>query len=104
MTEAEIAAIVDVVKKAQVSVRPRKKTKRASKSKLSDSERAAFMARNNAECVSAFTAAGYKDVKPRVNVLTYKKWLEKGRKVREGEKSVRVGMFALFHEDQTDDL
>lgn len=58
--------------------------------------------KNNALVVEAFTKAGYADVQPRVNVLTYDKWLEKGRRVRKGEKSIRVGNFALFHLDQTD--
>jgi hypothetical protein len=70
--------------------------------KLTDEQRAAFMAQNDTECVKVFTAAGYSDVKPRENVLTYKRWLEKGRIVKKGEKSHRVGSFNLFHFNQTD--
>ena len=68
---------------------------------------------NDAECIKVFTAAGYKDVQPRVNVLTYGKvkpdgkitgWLGVGRKVKAGETGHRVGPFVLFHIDQTDPL
>lgn len=38
------------------------------------------------------------DIQLRVNVLPFKKWLENGRVVRKGEKSVR----GLFHISQTD--
>ena len=60
--------------------------------------------KNNELTVEAFTKAGYTDVQPRVNVLTYGKWEEQGRRVRKGEKSVRVGNFALFHLTQTDPI
>ena len=53
---------------------------------------------------SLFAAAGIADVKPRVNVLTYNKWIAAGRLVRKGEKAVKVGPFALFHVSQTDPL
>lgn len=68
---------------------------------------------NDEECIRKFTAAGYKDVKPRVNVLTYGKtkpdgtqtgWKSKGRQVRKGEKGLSVGPFVLFHESQTDPI
>ena len=54
------------------------------------------------ECIRVLKAAGYKVVEPRFNVLTYKKWLEKGRRVKKGEKGFSVGPFKLFHEDQTE--
>jgi hypothetical protein len=57
---------------------------------------------NNEECIRVFKAAGYKVVEPRSNVLTYKKWLERGRRVKKGEKGFSVGPFKLFHEDQTE--
>jgi hypothetical protein len=57
---------------------------------------------NDEECIRVFKAAGYKVVEPRFNVLTYKKWLEKGRRVKKGEKGFSVGPFRLFHEDQTE--
>jgi outer membrane murein-binding lipoprotein Lpp len=57
---------------------------------------------NDEECIRVFKAAGYKVVEPRFNVLTYKKWLEKGRRVKKGEKGFSVGPFKLFHENQTE--
>lgn len=71
--------------------------------KLTEAEKQVFAAKNDADCIAAFTAAGYKDVKPRENVLTYKKWFEKGKLVKKGEKAVRVGPFNLFHESQVSD-
>ena len=75
----------------------------------------------DAATVVAFTKAGYKDIQPRVNVLTYGKaadgdkpatgWLAQGRKVKAGEKSVHVkapGMkgkgIPLFHIMQTEEI
>lgn len=54
--------------------------------------------------VAACTKAGYKAPEPRFNILTYDKWTEKGRKVRRGEKGIKVAgrKTRLFHEDQTD--
>jgi hypothetical protein len=68
----------------------------------SSEESAARRKANNEECIQVFKAAGYKVVEPRFNVLTYKKWLQKGRRVKKGEKGFSVGPFKLFHEDQTE--
>lgn len=94
-----------------------KKGKKAKAEDLTDEQKAARkverMAANDAECIKVFTAAGFKDVRPRVNVLTYGKvkedgtktgWLDQGRKVKKGEKSHRVGNFNLFHIDQTENI
>lgn len=103
------------VKAAQkTAVKPKKgKKAKGGRQKMSDAEKALFIAQNDAECVKVFTKAGYKDVKPRVNVLTYGKvkedgtktgWLGQGRIVRKGERSLRVGPFNLFHISQTQEL
>ena len=55
-------------------------------------------------CIAAFEAKGYKDVQPKVNVMTYKAWVTKGRKVIPGQKGIKVGPFTLFHIDQTNGL
>lgn len=108
MNQAEIVAAV-VAAMAQQGAKPKvqAKGKRKAKAKggrkpLTDAEKAVFMARNDAEAVTAFAARGFQDVKPRENVLTYKKWFEKGRLVKKGEKAVRVGPFNLFHISQTE--
>lgn len=78
---------------------------------LTEEQKAARRALADAEVIKVFTAKGYKDVQPRVNVLTYGKlqpdgslsgWLGQGRRVKAGEKAIRVGPFALFHVDQTE--
>jgi hypothetical protein len=58
----------------------------------------------NALTVKAFRRAGYDDVQPRVNVKTYGLWAEAGRKVKEGEKSIKVKSLRLFHINQTEAL
>lgn len=112
MTPQEIQSLVagivaqtlkgGVPKAAKAPAKKAKGKKGKGRKPLTDAEKAVFMARNDAEAVTAFTAAGYKDVKPRENVLTYGKWGEKGRLVKKGEKAVRVGPFNLFHFDQTE--
>lgn len=85
----------------------KKTAKRGGKKTAAPKDEAAIEAsrlKNNELTVEAFTKAGYTDVQPRVNVLTYGKWEEQGRRVRKGEKSVRVGNFALFHVTQTDPI
>ena len=49
----------------------------------------------------AFAKAGYKNVEPNVNVLTFNKWMAAGRRVKEGERSTKVANLRLFHLDQT---
>jgi len=108
MTQAQmIAQAVAAVLAGKAPKSTKRKTKtKGKKAKgrepLTEAEKAVFMAQNDAKCVAAFAKAGKTDVKPRVNVLTYNKWVEQGRMVRKGEKSVKVGPFALFHIDQTD--
>lgn len=71
---------------------------------LSEADKAAYMAGNDAAAVEAFTKAGFKDVQPRVNVLTYNKWIAAGFKVKKGQKSIKVNNFPLFHQDQVEPL
>lgn len=110
MTKIPDTAMADQLLKAAAALIGANGTKKV---KATDGEKAARMAANDAECVRVFTAAGYKDVQPRVNVLTYGKekpdgtktgWLSQGRRVKRGEKGLRVGPFNLFHVDQTEAL
>jgi hypothetical protein len=50
--------------------------------------------------IRAFKRAGFGEVKPRVDVLTFNKWLEKGMRPKEGERAVKVKNLRLFHESQ----
>jgi hypothetical protein len=58
-------------------------------------------AENEWKTIKAFKKAGFKDVKPRENVLTFNKWMELGRRPVEGSKSLRINNLRLFHIDQT---
>ena len=93
--------------------RRRGKRKGAPRVKPTPEESEAHRKANDEECVRVFKAAGYTDVRPRVNVLVYGRqkpdgtltgWLSKGRRVKAGENSLRVGPFNLFHENQTEPL
>ena len=72
--------------------------------KLSDEEKAKNRAKTDAEAVKNFKAEGYKDVQPRINVMTYLKWVENGRRVKKGQKAIKCGSFPLFHVDQTEPI
>jgi hypothetical protein len=52
--------------------------------------------------IRAFKRAGFGEVVPRVDVMTYNKWLEAGFKVKTGEKAVKVKQFRLFHKTQVE--
>jgi antirestriction protein ArdC len=48
---------------------------------------------NDAAVIHAFAAAGYGEVIPRHDVLTYRAWLGAGRQVRKGEKATKVAVW-----------
>ena len=54
--------------------------------------------------VRAFKRAGFDDAKPRENILTYQKWIERGFRVKEGERAVKVKNFRLFHALQVEPI
>jgi hypothetical protein len=88
--------------KATVKAKGKKNARKPKgRQKLTDAEKAVFAAKNDADCITAFAAKGIQDVKPRENVLTYRKWFEKGRLVNKGVKATRVGPFNLFHISET---
>lgn len=82
----------------------RRRAKGKGRVKPTPEQSAANVAASEAECIRVLTAAGYKDVQPKKNVLTHKRWKAAGRIVRKGEKAHRVGPFNLFHIDQTDPI
>jgi hypothetical protein len=102
--EALAAMVSQAVAKALESKKSSKKEKGAKPGRkpLTDEQKAANRAKTDLATVTNFTAKGYKDVQPRVNVMTYNKWIENGRRVKKGEKSIVCGSFALFHKDQTE--
>ena len=50
----------------------------------------------------AFKKAGFGQVVPRVDCMTYNRWMANGFKVKPGEKSVKVAQFRLFHKSQVE--
>jgi hypothetical protein len=54
--------------------------------------------------IQAFKRKGFTDIRPRENVLTYAKWVEKGFKVKPGTKAVRIKSLRLFHETQVEPI
>lgn len=103
ITQAVLAVLGQQGAKSAKPAKARKaKAKKGGRKPLTEAEKAVFMAKNDMEAVAAFAARGIANVKPREDVLTYKKWFEKGRLVKKGEKAVRVGPFNLFHVSQTE--
>ncbi len=76
--------------------------KPGAKTKATEADVQKAVDRNTAACIKAFNDAGFANVQPRVNVLTFDKWLDKGFTVNKGEKAVQVGNFKLFHQDQVE--
>jgi hypothetical protein len=56
---------------------------------------------NDAKVLKVFKKAGFKDVRPRENVLTFNRWIAEGRRPTEGSKSLAVNNLRLFHISQT---
>jgi hypothetical protein len=105
MTEEQVAELI--TKAVATALQAKKGNKKAKAAKpgrkpLTDEQKAENRVKTDAATVANFTAKGYKDVQPRENVMTYNKWIENGRRVKKGEKSVKCGSFALFHVNQTE--
>lgn len=73
---------------------------------MTDNEQATLSKSNATDLAvtKAFRRAGYGTVTPRVDVQTYGRWLAEGRKVKAGEKSLKVGPLRLFHLLQTQEF
>lgn len=104
--EALAAMIAQAVAAAlpQKGVKKAKGDKKPGRKPLTDEQKAANRAKTDLAAVTNFTAKGYKDVQPRINVMTYNKWIENGRRVKKGEKATICGSFALFHKDQCEPI
>jgi hypothetical protein len=57
-------------------------------------------AENLQATIRAFKRLGIKDIQPHINVLTFRKWTEKGYRPLEKSKAVRVGGLRLWHQSQ----
>jgi hypothetical protein len=71
--------------------------------------------KSDQKIIAAFNKAGYKDVvlldrsktlpeQPNVTVLDYRRWMTLGRKVKAGERALKIRGYSvrLFHKSQTD--
>jgi hypothetical protein len=105
VSPADLAAMIA---QAVAAAMPAKKAKATGEKKerkpLTEEQKAERRAKVDELTLVAFKEKGYKDVQPRINVMTYDKWIENGRRVRKGEKSVKCGSWPLFHLDQTDEI
>ena len=89
--------------KAMLAGKPAKRVKKGASSgiKRNPAYKAKAKPDTTALCIATFEAKGFKDVQPKVNVMTYKAWVAQGRRVVPGQKGTKVGPFTLFHKDQT---
>jgi hypothetical protein len=106
ITKQELAgAIAEAVALALAAQKTTKaKGAKPGRKPLTDEQKDANRAKTDKATVENFKAKGYKDVQPRVNVMTYNKWIENGRRVKKGEKATVCGSFALFIVDQTEPI
>jgi hypothetical protein len=57
-------------------------------------------AKNELKTIAVFKKLGYGVVKPKVNVLTFNKWIDQGLRPKEGEHATKVANLRLFHRSQ----
>jgi hypothetical protein len=105
VTKEDLAAMLAQAVAAALASKPKKaKGEKTARKPLTEEQKAERRSKVDEQTLVAFKAKGYKDVQPRVNVMTYDKWIENGRRVRKGEKSVKCGSWPLFHLEQTDPI
>jgi len=98
---AAIAAIVGANGKSNGSKKGKGKKGRG-RVKSDDATLQANAAKNAKEAEELFKSKGFEDCRANETILTYNKWLAKGRKVKEGEKSLKTSAgYPLFHITQT---
>jgi hypothetical protein len=57
-------------------------------------------AKNDLACIRVFKRAGFKDLQPRINILTFPKWIEHGYRPVEKSKALKVNNLRLWHVSQ----
>lgn len=113
VTRTQNAALVAAITAAMSGVLATNGTKKAKgrkgrgrsngRVKLSDEQKQQNAAKNAAEAEELFKAKGYTDCRANETIKTYKKWIESGRKVKAGEKSLKTSAgYPLFHLAQTE--
>lgn len=107
LTPEELQDMISKSVAAALAAQPastKQRGKKTGRHPLTDEQKAVNRAKIDAQTIANFKAAGYDDVQPRVNVMTYNKWVEAGRRVKKGAKAIKCGNFPLFHLDQTEPL
>ncbi len=99
-----IAAIAAAVAAAKPAKKGKGKEKTTGRKPLTDEQKQANRDKTDKATMVNFKVKGYDDVQPRINVMTYNKWIENGRRVKKGEKATICGSFALFHVAQTESI
>lgn len=107
MTQTEMnTAIAAAVALALAAAKPARKAKSKKGStprqKLTDEQKALNAKGNATEAEKLFSDAGYENCVAHETIRTYDKWIDAGRRVNKGEKSLRTSKgMALFHIEQT---
>ncbi len=108
MTEALTLSpeVIAAIAAAVAAAKPAKKGKEkpSGRKPLTDEQKQTNRDKTDKATLANFKAKGYEDIQPRVNVMTYNKWIENGRRVKKGEKATVCGSFALFHVTQTESI
>lgn len=103
LTAAISAALVGMGQNGKSKGKKGKGRKGRGRVKSDDATLQANAARNAKEAEDLFKSKGFEDCRANETILTYNKWLAKGRKVRPNEKSLKTSAgYPLFHISQTD--
>jgi len=110
VTKAELADAIAQAVALAMAAQPTKKAKgktkatKPGKEPLTEEQKQAKRDLLDAATVANFKARGYVDIQPRINIMTFNRWIENGRRVKRGEKATICGSFPLFHVAQTEPL
>jgi len=56
--------------------------------------------KNEIDVIKAFKKAGFGDVTPHIDVMTFNRWMAKGFRPMENSKSLKINNLRLFHKTQ----
>lgn len=112
LTQAQVLALIAKVLQGQSATvaAPKVQAKAKATPKAKRPSKDEMKSQLNLLTVTAFKAAGFTDVQPRVNVLTQAKWNAMGRTIKDGQNPVWVKApwmtakqmgYPMFHIDQT---
>jgi hypothetical protein len=74
---------------------------RQAKPSVSTGDKINLSDKNDKDCIRIFKKAGFKEpLTPRVNILTFRKWVENGYRPVEKSKALKVNNLRLWHVSQ----